>query len=317
MTMSDVPTTDVPEPTPAPAAADTPAPAGTILTGGTDDVADADPAAPSSPALPDFGWREGEREEWAGKDDKLLGQLKRFASPKNVFKSYVELRQKVSAGQLKAALPDNPSEDEVAAYRAAIGVPDDPAEYGLAFPEGTTPDEAQVAELNSWATAMNRAHAPPQFVKAAFSEYMRIAAENAQKQYESAQERRVQQIAEIRSEYGRDYQKNVNIANRFASTHLGDNAPELMSAKLADGTFLGDNPTFVRLLVNAGLATEGDVGMILAESAGGGKSIDDQYEEALALRQTDSSKYYSKEHQDKLMKLKTAQIARRQQGRAA
>src|SRR6185437_360505 len=41
-------------------------------------------------------WREDWREKFAGKDEKTLARLKRFASPENVFRSFLELEKKFS-----------------------------------------------------------------------------------------------------------------------------------------------------------------------------------------------------------------------------
>ena len=105
----------------------------------TDPVAD--PA--SAPAnffarMPD-SWRqdlissagfEGEEAE------KRQGQLDRVMNMETLTKNYFEAQDKIRKGELSNGLPENPSDEQVAEWREANGVPEAPDKYELSLEEG-------------------------------------------------------------------------------------------------------------------------------------------------------------------------------------
>ncbi len=100
---------------PAAPASDPPkTPTGTVLDG----VSDTPVAAPVT-------WPENWRDEMAGGDEKERKRLERFASPADVYKSNRELEKKLSTGKFKVDLPENPTEEQIAAYRKDMGIPED------------------------------------------------------------------------------------------------------------------------------------------------------------------------------------------------
>lgn len=270
----------------------------TLLGGGVE----ADEGTDDAP--PEPAWRDDWRERLVEKlpqaeRDKELKRLARFASPENVYKSLRSLETKVSAGTLKNGLPENPTEDEVAAFRKANGIPDEPDGYGLAFPDGLTPSDTDKADLAEFVKAMHAQNAPPGLVKAAFDQYVAMQTKWAVERAAQAQDETINRRAELRVEYGPEFKRNVGLADRFIAEHTGDQGDGLVGLRLADGTLLGDHPAFVRFAVNAALATSDDDTLIASPNAGG-KADAARYKELLSLQTTDFSKYYSQPVQDEI-----------------
>lgn len=246
--------------------------------------------------------------------EKLSARLKRFASPDNVLRSLLELERKVSSSGLKATLPDNPTEDDLKAYREANGIPETPEGYDLAFPDTIETTDADKAALAEFTKHMHGANVPPAAAKAAFEFYTAQREKEAQAFGAAAHEATVNARAELKAEFGKDFGRNINVAKNFVGQFMdADTAEGLFSTTLADGTRLGDNPAFVRLLVNAGLATAGDDTLVAAEyGAAPGGSVEEQYKAALDLMKTDAKAYWSPEHQAKIEKLAAAVAKRRE-----
>lgn len=302
--------TATPPPAATPAVNDPPA-----LLGGVDDAGDAadTPAATTT-------WPEDWREKWAGKDDKLLARLKRFASPDNVFKSYLDIERKVRGGQYQPALPDGAAPEEIAAYRKQAGIPEAPDGYKIGFAEGAQVPESAKAQLDAWRQHMHNANTPPQYVEAAWEGYRAVQEAEAQRRYEAAQEKLVETKSLLRSEWGRDYDTNNTRANNLIADYGGDAAGDMMKWVLLDGTPLGAHPEFVKMMVNIALATGGD-DYSRQESVMGGKTLDDDLEEQRELRRTNLREYDKPENETKRTKI-YAELAKRDaaaanRGRAA
>lgn len=270
---------------------------------GVDDSGQGDTTATEPPA-----WRDDWRERLAGNDEKELARLRRFRSPENVYKSLRELEKKQSAGLLKPTLPADASPEEVEAYRKMAGVPKEatPEAYGVSFPEGFTATEADQADLTEFLGKMHSKNAPPELVQEAWNTYLGIRSKADQQLYEAAQEKTVNQRAEIRAEFGRDFDRNLRVGNQFLVQHLGEEkAKSLTGMTLADGTKLGDHPDFVRLFTTAALATADDAALATAET-NGSESVADAYRQALEVQFSDPKRYKTDEHQKKLIRLAAA-----------
>jgi hypothetical protein len=70
----------------------------------------------------------------------------------------------------------------------------------------------------------------------------------AQKNADNAYQARIQTEEKLRAEWGADYRSNVNLMSNVLQEHLGSNAGEFLSQQLIDGTRIGDNETFIKLM---------------------------------------------------------------------
>jgi hypothetical protein len=78
-------------------------------------------------------WPDDWRDKLAGGDKETQALLKRFGSPAAVARALKDTRAQVSKGAV-AALPEDATEEDKAAWRKARGVPDKPEAYDLATP---------------------------------------------------------------------------------------------------------------------------------------------------------------------------------------
>jgi hypothetical protein len=100
--------------------------AGTIADG---NVSEKPVAAPAD-------WPEDWRIKLAGEDKSYLKTLDRFNTPSDLAKAYRDAQQRLSAGNLKAILPDNPTEEELKTWRTENGVPESPDKYDVNLGDG-------------------------------------------------------------------------------------------------------------------------------------------------------------------------------------
>jgi hypothetical protein len=218
----------------------------------------ADPAAPpADPASPDAkagNWPDDWREQYAGQDEKLLKRLQRYASPKAALDALVSAQDKIRSGALKASLPDNPTDEQMKQWREENGIPEKPSEYDVSLPDGLVIGEQDKPLVDGFLEAAHKAHMQPAQVKQAlswyFSEQERLINEVAQRDNET---RKVAED-ELRQEWGAEFRQNINLVSGLLDGAPAGVKENLMNARLADGSLLGNSPQVLRYLT--GLARE-------------------------------------------------------------
>ena len=212
----------------------------------------ADPAPADPPADPPVAdWPE----DWRSKissDEKQLKTLERFASPKAMYDSYMALRQKIDSGEIKAtsSYPNEGTEEEQSAWRTENGIPEKPEDYQLTYGDGLVIGEEDKELVDTFLKSAHDDNMPPQHVNSALRWYYDFQ--------EKQQDVREQQDAStltatedgLRTEWGQDYRKNINLMNGLVQTMPSDLQPLFAGARLADGTALLNHPDMARWLVD-------------------------------------------------------------------
>lgn len=203
-------------------------------------------AAPEGNAAPEpASWDEGWRNKIAGDDEKMLKRLERFASPKALAESYVQVSTKLS--QSRPLLGKDATPEQIKEFREYLGVPENPDGYDVS---GFTIKENDKRFLENY---LAKAHATNQTndqVRAGIQSYFDIA--GALTEDIHARDGKVTQEATdaLREEWGNEYRKNINLINS-----LMDGAPEGVKAnffkgRLADGTPIGSSVPVLRWLLS-------------------------------------------------------------------
>lgn len=305
--------------TSAPAETATPAEAPKTIseTGAADAPA---PAAETKEAAPPpkANWPENWRDQLAGSDDKLKNLLNRYTSPDAFAKAFKELRTAYDSRKAKpeeVELPENPTEEQLAAYRKAKGVPEKPEDYEFEVEEGRELGDGEYAIFMDFAKHMHERNIPANMVKEVsswFLDYQEIA---AQKAAEMAYEARQKTEETLRAEWGPDYKANVNMMANVLQEHLGSRTQELLSKQFSDGSRLGDNELFIRLMADVSRKVGGSTAeLYTTDVATSGKSLEVRRGELMKMM-TDADplvrkKYWAADTQAELQKIQSAIIRR-------
>ena len=232
------------------------------------------------------------RDRMAGDNKKFHSVLKRYASPQTFANAYWSLRQKQDSGELKAPLPEDATDEQIAAWRKDHGIPEDPSGYDLSS-EATgfaIPEEDQPA-INEFLKEMHGSNAHPEFVQKAVATFYRQKADAAAGVAERDAAIKVETEDALRAEYGPDYRRNM------AGMHgMLDAAPEglkanLMGARLADGTKLGDNANALRWLVQTARELNPVHSILPGNMDNSLKSITERRKEIREIRRKDPEEY--------------------------
>jgi hypothetical protein len=212
--------------------------------------APATPAAPATPEPVKANWPENWRETVSKDDAKKLTRLQRYASPEAAIDALIEAQNRISKGELKPVLGKNPTAEQVAEYRAAVGIPAAPDKYDLG-------DAAKAIDAGLLSEVLKEAHATnqtPDQVKGTLKAWQQITNQVADAR--AAEDLRLQQTTddEMRAEWGAEYTRTVNLIHGLLDGNTSQPLKEsLLGGRLADGTPIGSSPAALRLLASLAL----------------------------------------------------------------
>lgn len=257
------------DPTPAPASEGSPAPQPRVQV---------DPGAPSgdySPTptgnyfekLPD-NWRE----DLAGGDAKAAKMLERVKDMPTFMANYMNAQEKIRSGEISSGLPENATEEQMADWRVANGVPEEAKGYELDLAEGLVLGDTENRILEG---VFESAHKHNVSVDA-MSEVVSSFLEGQLREDEATIAQDGLDVQEttrlLREQWGGDYDTNLNLINGML-TKLPEESRELLKlGSLSSGKGLFNDANIMNFF--AGLAREiNPGGVVMPESTNQSKDI--------------------------------------------
>jgi hypothetical protein len=194
-------------------------------------------------------------------------------------------------------------------------VPEKPEDYEFEVPEGKELSDGEYDILMDFAKAMHSNNMPADQVKKISSWFLEYEDIVAQKNAEKAYEARVETEEKLRAEWGPDYRANVNLMSNVLQEHLGTAAPEFLSAQMMDGSRLGDNETFIRLMAEVSRKIGGSTAELYTTDVHTtGQGLEARKAELMKMMNDPDpivrKKYHSPEVQAELMRVQTALMRR-------
>lgn len=307
--MSDPAPNPTPEPAPAPTPDPTPDPAPA-----PDPAPSPDPAPDPSPdPTPDPApsgnviWPEKWQEEIAGGDAKRLARLGRFDHPGRIFDSFLEMETKYKGAEFRTPFPDESSDKDKAAWRKDNGVPKEAAGYFEKLPDGLVIGEEDKAGMDTLAEAMHAVHAPASVTHAAIGAYYKhienVLAERAEMDAQGKKDT----DDTLHELYGTDFRRNINDLNAWIGTAGEEIKAKIFSARMVDGTPLGNDPDFLKWMIGQMRAINPLVTVPGLGAGDPGAALEDEIAEIEKTIQNDNRAYQAdKKMQARYLELLTA-----------
>lgn len=203
-----------------------------------------DGSSTSDEGTTELGWRE----KIAGDDEKFLKHLKRFGSEADFGKSYREMEK--SKAQVKKPLSENPSDEEIAAYRKDNGIPDAPDGYDIKLEEGMVIGEAEKPIVDEFLKTMHEKNMPNETVNQVLGWYYKTQ-DMQQAQAQEAERLAAQEtVKELREEWGPEYKANHGMIRAWLDRQPDDVGEMLMNKRDAEGNPIFNDPKFAKWLNN-------------------------------------------------------------------
>ncbi|WP_159074571.1 hypothetical protein [Yersinia massiliensis] len=192
------------------------------------------------------------RDKLAGDDQKYRKQLERYASPQALAKAHKELQSKVSSGELlKAAkLPENPTPEELSAWRKDNDVPEKATDYLSGMPSGVIIGDEDKERVNSFIETMHGKNVSKDVVQAAIEWNQNKIEAERQEVYDRNADLQEQTEEALRAEWGPEFKRNINLVNGVIATLPESARGVFAGAKALDGTALFNNPDIMRWMVD-------------------------------------------------------------------
>jgi hypothetical protein len=187
------------------------------------------------------------REPIAGEDKKFLSELQRYNAPVDLGNSWREQRQTISAGQLSKPLGDEPSDEDLAAFREANGIPAEAAGYLENLPDGLIVGEDDKEYFEDLMGALHAKNAPPAIGHAIINWYNGFAEQQQDAQAEMDDTQSGESVDKLREDWGSDYRANINLVNGLiASTFGKDAADQILNGRYQDGRAFMNDPAVLK-----------------------------------------------------------------------
>ena len=206
-----------------------------------------DPDPNPAPAPDPVDWRA------AITDDKLRASADKYASLDELVKSHNQL-----GGELKTRikpLGEDPTAEDLAKYRKAMGAPESEDGYVFEFDEDADDADKQIADMFR---GLFHKHNLPAAMYAEAMEGMEELNDTFratyQKRLEDAQD---EAESVLEKEWGADFDANLSLGARAAKTHGGEDFLAFLDNTVIEGGGkLGDHPAINKFLATIGRKTD-------------------------------------------------------------
>lgn len=213
--------------------------------------------------------------------------ISKFSSINDLAKEHVNLQSLL--GKKGVVVPgENDGQEIWDKYRNDMGIPDTPENYSRSF-EGKSEANWDSNIENSMAAAAHAANISDNQFNAlldAYAQSMKASQESAAVETGNLNQ---QNDAALRKEWGSAYDAKINMG-RLALNQMTDGDPNsLANVQLSDGTMLGDNPGFIKMMSMMGESLQ-EKGIIDGESVNQTAMTPDDAKTQLAQLMADPEK---------------------------
>ncbi len=189
---------------------------------------------------------EGLPDDWrsqiAGEDTKRLGQLDRHKDLGSVLKAGFEAQDKIRKGEVSNGLPDDPTDEQVTAYREANGIPAEAGGYELSLDQGLVLGEEDTRIMEGVYGVAHERNLSTEDVSALTNAMLK--GRETEQQTRLAQDGLDHQGTDrqLRESWGGDFEINMNMVRGWVQ-QMPEGVRELFEgARLADGRAVFNSP---------------------------------------------------------------------------
>ena len=230
-------------------------------------------------------WKEAISEEF-----RQDPNIEKFTEIDALAKSYINATKMI--GQDKVAVPNkNSTEDQWNEVYDKLGRPESADKYSLDVKSDVVPfDDGAVKQFAENAHKLGLSNKQAQGVLEFYKTSMEGTAQQSKVDTETAQ---VQAEQELRQEWGREFESNVQRAGALAKANMN---PDILDLELKSGIRVGDHPELIKGFAKiASMMSEDKI--VSPESDGTNKSSDIESEISTITNNTDGP-YWNKGHPD-------------------
>lgn len=286
----------------------------TPIDGSTPDDAGQPEEAPSPfyQSLPE-DWRSQAASSLGLEGPDLEGfekQLGRYKDLPTLLKTFKHGQDMIARGEVSSGLPENPTDEQLAKWREANGIPEAADKYEFNLGEGISLSDDDRAILSKVAAAAHGENLSSSAMNAIGKEFFKLQEEQAAITEARDTEQQMQGEASLKAAWGADYSRNIGIYKTALAGMPESLRDQVQSMRSGDGALLGNNTGFIQWAVDMFSKANPAASVVPAGDGNPMQTIQDQIAEIEAEMSGPEAqqKYWSKpERQKQLQDLYEAQ----------
>jgi len=181
---------------------------------------------------------------------RAQSMLDRVPDMRTLAKNYVEAQEKIRKGEISNGLPENPTEEQIAAYREAHGIPKSPEDYKIEPGNGLTMGEDDQRIMQQVAAVAHKHNIP----ESALNDMTSAMLQAREAEYEAIQNQdgldTQQAERQLKEVWGADHTRNLNAVLGMVRTLPDSVREDFENARLANGRALFNSPEFMTWLAD-------------------------------------------------------------------
>lgn len=256
---------------------------------------------------PESWWKEDWRDQVAKDDKSVKNILGRFATPADAIQSAIDIRKKISAGEIKMPLPKDAKPEDIAKWRTENGIPESPDKYELKLRDGLSIGKDDKPIIDGFLKAMHDKNTHPDVASAAVDWYYGEIERQTEARAVADKAKASEAQEVLREEWGPEYRTNLNVVENLLSTMPKDVADDFKYGRLANGTPIMASPAAIKWLLNMNLQLNPHSKVVGNTAGNPASAIDDEIAKIEKVMTTDRKSYNKDEKmQSRLRELYTA-----------
>ncbi len=251
----------------------------------------------------ELAWKDIQK-ALSGGDDDISRMVARYRSPAAFAKAFAAQRQKIAESSKVPELAENATEEQVAEYRKAMGLPDKFDDYAVGFSEDFKGEDGDDALVKEFAQSMYDNHVPPKYAQAAIDYYQNLMMKGEQNINENAAAVKRETYDALKAEWGKEFDANRNAIDVYLTETMGQDGRAVMNGlRLSDGSSLLDNAHLLRLLAQPARDYVGGEALVSGSMSQTAEDVAKSLNDLMALRLSDPQKYQSASVQKEVAEL--------------
>lgn len=226
---------------------------------------------------------------------RAKSELSRVKDLPSAFKRMLDAQEKIRQGQQTSQLPDDATDEQIAEWRAANGVPATHKEYTLDLGEGVVlgeNDKALMGSIQEAAHKHNVSNEQMNAIATTFFEAQKAQTERREALDVQARNNLDRTLGEM---WGGDKQRNMNIMAGVLQRMPEGLNDKLHTVRGPDGNPLAYDPTFLNYILDLEMQANPTVTIAPDGGASGIATVQSRIGEIRSIMQNDPDKYWKDE----------------------
>jgi len=183
------------------------------------------------------------RDDFAGDDDKFKSTLERFSTPADMGNAFREAQGLIRSGSAKAPPAEGATDEDVAAWRQANGIPAEASGYMDNLPDGLVIGEQDREIMGDFMGVLHSMNVAPEVGHAVINWYNEFAEDQQDQLADMDSEHHQETEDALREQWGGDYRANINLVGSLIESTFGAEYKEvLLNARDPEGRAIMNIP---------------------------------------------------------------------------